>query len=333
MKTWRWSKRWVGALIAVLAIGALSFPFGTEDVGAHQSVSSNGEIDNPNAPPRAGILAKALWKPQGLSDAGSAGTGVPLTKAAASEGPEISEATLAKLPTIESLLGLERETVCGTDERTQVTNVTAFPWRANCQLVITLQNGSQGIGTGWMVGRGTVITAGHCVHTGGTSGQWIKSVVVIPGRNGSYRPYGSIAGASFRSVTGWTRDASPNYDYGAIILPSHMKIGDRTGYYGYTAYGDSTLTNLLVNTAGYPGDKPTGTQWYTYGNLASFTGLRLFYNFDTFGGQSGSVVYYLHSSGQRYAVGIHAYGGCPNGATRITTGVFNNIKAWKALSQ
>jgi glutamyl endopeptidase len=337
MKTWNRAKMWAGGLMAVVGIAALStIQFSGADAAAPAPVTSKGDADVPGAKPRvAGIAEKALWKPEPFVAPGFAGTGATVATSEAAGAELISEEALAKLPTIEKLLGMEEpETVCGSDTRTQVGAVTTFPWRAHCHLVITLQNGQTGTGTGWMSGRGTVMTAGHCVHTGGTSGQWVKSIIVIPGRNGVNRPYGSIAGAGFRSVTGWTRDASPEYDYGCILLPSNNKIGDRTGYYGFAAFSDSLLNNLLVNTAGYPGDKPSGTQWRTNGNLSSVAVRRLFYNMDTFGGQSGSVVYrYRSEYNERIAVGIHCYGGCPNGATRITTGVFNNMVAWRNLTK
>jgi len=51
---------------------------------------------------------------------------------------------------------------------------------------------------------------------------------------------------------------------------------------------------------------------------------------DTFGGQSGSPTWRFVNE-QRHAVGIHAYGGCPNSSTRIVPPVFNNMLAWRQL--
>lgn len=231
------------------------------------------------------------------------------------------------LPSIDSLFPAP-ESVCGSDSRTRINPTTGLPWRWNCKLVMTAQNGSKFVGTGWMCGPRLVMTAGHCVHDGGSSGKWMKTIEVIPAMNGSTRPYGTYVSSNLRSVTGWTVSGNHEYDYGAIILSSNA--GSRTGYYGYASLSDSSLNGLLVNTAGYPADKPSGTQWYMSGNLSSISTRKLYYNIDTAGGQSGSAVYRLQS-GARHAVGIHAYGGCPNGATRITSGVFTNISNWKAL--
>lgn len=58
--------------------------------------------------------------------------------------------------------------------------------------------------------------------------------------------------------------------------------------------------------------------------------LKVYYDIDTAGGQSGSAVYRIIDGG-RYAVAIHAYGGSvTNSGTRITTPVYNNMLAWKS---
>ncbi|NEZ57522.1 trypsin-like serine peptidase [Adonisia turfae] len=250
--------------------------------------------------------------------------------AAEATGEEITPyEELINLPSIESFVFDQPESICGTDTRSQITSTTRVPWRWNCKLVIHAPNGGKYHGTGFLIGPCTVMTAGHCVH-GGKGGQWMRKIEVIPGMDGAKRPYGTYVSSNLRSVTGWTRDGKPTHDYGAIILGSNHKVGCRVGYFGFANYSDSTLKNMLVNTAGYPADKPFGTQWYTYGKIEKVESRRLHYMFDTYGGQSGSSVWRL-TSGQRYAVGIHAYGGCPNKATRIAKPVFDNMKAWRAL--
>jgi V8-like Glu-specific endopeptidase len=236
---------------------------------------------------------------------------------------------LVNLPSIESLVFDLPETVCGKDQRVQITATTDIPWRWNCKLVIHAPNGSKYQGTGFLIGSCTVMTAGHCVH-GGKGGQWMSKIEVIPGMNGANRPYGTYISSDLRSVNGWTKDGKVTHDYGAIILGSNQKVGCRIGYFGFAAYSDSTLKDMLVNTAGYPADKPFGTQWFMSDKITKVEPRRLHYMIDTYGGQSGSSVWRL-TNGQRYAVGIHAYGGCPNKATRIVKSVFDNMMAWRNL--
>ena len=224
------------------------------------------------------------------------------------------------------------ETVHGPDDRVQVTNTSAYPWRAHASLLITAADNSTWIGTGWFIGPHTLMTAGHVVHikNSGVPGRdgWVKKIQVMPGRNGGSLPYGSVTSTTFRSVTGWTTNGDENHDYGAIILPT--QLGNTVGSFGFGVYSDADLTASTGNISGYPGDKPAGTQWYDSRKIASVNSRKVYYDIDTAGGQSGSAVYRV-INGNRFAVAIHAYGGAStNSGTRIITAVYNNMVAWKA---
>jgi V8-like Glu-specific endopeptidase len=214
------------------------------------------------------------------------------------------------------------------DDRTQIAATEAYPWRCICALMITAADGSRWIGTGWLAGPRTVITASHCVYLH-RHGGWVRQVEVIPGQNGSQRPYGSAVATSFRSVKGWARKQKHGYDYGAIILPADRAFGNLLGYFGYTNPSDLDLQGIKVNLAGYPSDRPHATQWYQARRLDYITPRTLEYAVDTAGGQSGAPVWCL-KNGQRLVVGIHAHGDVfGNAATRLCAPVFSNISAWK----
>ncbi|GAA2295093.1 hypothetical protein GCM10010234_41120 [Streptomyces hawaiiensis] len=224
------------------------------------------------------------------------------------------------------------ETVHGPDDRVQVTNTTIYPWRAHASLLITAADNSRWIGTGWFIGPHTLATAGHVVHikNSGVAGRdgWVKSMQVMPGRNGTALPYGSVTSTSFRSVTGWTDSGDENYDYGAIIIPT--ELGSTTGWFGFGAWPDADLLKVVGNISGYPGDKPPGTQWYDGRAVSSVNPLKVYYDIDTAGGQSGSAVYRMFNGG-RYGIAVHAYGGATtNSGTRITRPVYDNLLAWTA---
>lgn len=226
----------------------------------------------------------------------------------------------------------EAETVHLPDDRVQITNTGVYPWRVHASLLITARDSSRWIGTGWFIGPHTLATAGHVVYikNSGVPGRdgWVQSIQVMPGRNGTTLPYGTVTSTAFRSVTGWTSSGDPNYDYGAIILPNNL--GSQTGWFGFGAYSDATLVASTVNISGYPGDKPTGTQWYHFNKVASVGPRKVYYDIDTYGGQSGSAVYRI-VDGARYGTAVHAYGGAnTNSGTRITKPVFDNFVAWKA---
>lgn len=238
---------------------------------------------------------------------------------------------IRNLPSIESRLGGDdennNETIFGRDERTRITGTTAVPWRWECQLIITMPDGKQYIGTGWLAGPRLVMTAGHCVHDGGSGKQWASKIEVIPAMNGSRRPYGTYVSRSFISVNGWTRNRNFDYDYGCILLPSN--VGNSLGYMGFANYNDSTLRSITLNTAGYPGDKPFGTQWFTTGRVNNLSSRQIYTFMDIKGGQSGSPVWRL-TNGQRYAVAIvSAENSQTNFLLRINSEVFANIRNWK----
>ncbi|GAB4210020.1 MAG: extracellular metalloprotease Mpr [Roseiflexaceae bacterium] len=213
------------------------------------------------------------------------------------------------------------ESVIGPDGRYQITNTTAYPYRAIVHITSSI-----GGCTGWMISAQTVATAGHCIHS---NAGWASNVVVYPGRSGSSTPYGSCSATQLFSVTGWTQNKDRNYDYGAIRL--NCTVGNTVGWFGFR-WTSSSLTGQPSYTAGYPGDKPYATQWRSDDSVRITQTRRLYYANDTFGGQSGSAVWNNEASCSTCAIAIHAYGVDStgyNGGTRITQDVFNNLSAWR----
>jgi glutamyl endopeptidase len=224
------------------------------------------------------------------------------------------------------------ESIIGTDDRTKVTAVDQYPWRCICSLLITAQNGTQYLGTGWLVAPRLVLTAGHCVYMADEGG-WAAQIEVTPGRNGADRANGSATSRDLRSVTGWTQDNNSDCDYGAILLPADKRFGDTLGWFGYAVRDDDYLGQVTLNLSGYPGDGgPTHedfTQWYMSRAVKDVMARQITYEIDTYGGQSGSPVWEMTADGSRYGVGIHTFGtSVSNGATRIVREVFDNIVLW-----
>jgi glutamyl endopeptidase len=224
------------------------------------------------------------------------------------------------------------ESVIGADGRVQITPTTSYPSRAIAYLLVTWKNNAQGSCTGWFIGPRTVITAGHCVWNtaSGSAHGWAKSIVVYPGRNGASLPYGSTTAHQLFSVTGWTSSASTNYDYGAIETNSAK--GNTVGWFGFSWQSSNSFPGTYT-VRGYPGDKPTATMWTMSGAITHVNTYRLWYNMDTYGGQSGSPLYKPGCT-TYCGVGIHTYGTSVspyfgNSATRIRQAVYNNFVSWK----
>jgi len=220
------------------------------------------------------------------------------------------------------------ERIHGRDDRVRVYGTRTFPWRTICKLEITAANGRRFGCTGSMIGPRTVLTNGHCVFLHDNGG-WARSIRVIPGKNGSSEPFGSATSRHFHSVRGWTRNRSSNYDYAAIILPSNNKLGRRTGWMGLANLSFFSLLGLRINSSGYPGDKPYGTQWWNSNNILAVTARRVYYRIDTYFGQSGSPNWRF-KNGKRHIVAVHNTGGSVmNGGVRLSKPVFNNLVKWK----
>jgi glutamyl endopeptidase len=235
--------------------------------------------------------------------------------------------------------------VIAPDGRVRVTTSTLYPFRAIAQIVRVDNTGTWGC-TGWMINANTVMTAGHCVHTGGPNGRWYSnaSITVYPGRyinssNVAVNPYGSCKPRQLFSVLGWTNSSNHEYDYGAIKL--NCTVGNSTGWFGYT-WTSAEMNNRYAMVTGYPCDKPFGSGWHMGGNTGTTSNPRkTYYTIDTFGCQSGSPVWEDRTTASGgagpFGIAIHAYGtglsgsGGQNSGTRITSEVFNNMNAWRAV--
>ena len=228
------------------------------------------------------------------------------------------------------------ESIIGpTDDRVRILDTDLAPWRMVCALRMRGATGSGAMGTGWFVGPKTIVTAGHCVFSNYFFGGWASTVEVSPGRNGAEFPFGTVASAKFTSVDRWVTNEDPDFDIGCIHLSE--PLGEGVGWFAVGALSPAELEGYLVNVSGYPGDRGMGTEQYHHKNrVLRVTERRVFYDVDTFGGQSGAPVW-IHEADNSppIAIGIHAYGvgGAPGGleansAPRIIPEVLDQIRTW-----
>lgn len=221
------------------------------------------------------------------------------------------------------------ESIIGADQRVQIVGTTSYPARA---IGLISRNGSQWC-TGWLISKDTILTAGHCVNSGGngtTNGTWYSGLRFSAGRNGPNAPYGYCGVRNTTSFVGWVRDGSEEHD--AAVVKLNCSIGNTVGWFGQW-WQTASLNGLFTRVQGYPGDKPQ-TQWLSTGSVTASTTFQIFYQNDTVGGESGSPIW-QNRSGQSFCngvcgFGIHAYGlhgSAPhsnnNHGTRHTQNKFN----------
>jgi glutamyl endopeptidase len=227
------------------------------------------------------------------------------------------------------------ESIIDGDDRVRVLDTELAPWRMICALRMFGVSGSGAMGTGWFVGPKTILTAGHCVFSNYFFGGWASKIEVSPGRNGAEFPFGTVESRRFTSTDRWVNSEEPDFDIGCIHLDKPLDVG--VGWFAVGALSPAELQDYLVNVSGYPADRGNGTEQYHHKNrVLRVTDRRVFYDVDTYGGQSGAPVW-IHEKDDSppIAIGIHAYGvddsagGLKaNSAPRIIPEVLDQIRKW-----
>src|SRR6185295_50126 len=232
--------------------GTMSDPEASFD--AHAAVSNVAATATLRQPAFNGPQAETAEQPPAEGVAAEAAPD-PMGGAASLDAGEAPEAALFDIGAASFGQGLVfAEAVIGSDDRVQQTQTNRYLWRAIASLRITARDGSQWLGTGWFISPRTLVTAGHVVFIKGSSDPnrdgWVTSIDVVPGRNASVKPFGTVKAQTFWSVRGWTERGDQNQDYGAIILDT--PLGVSTGWFGYGVYEDSRLDGTQAHVAGYP---------------------------------------------------------------------------------
>ncbi|MET3657800.1 trypsin-like serine peptidase [Sporosarcina psychrophila] len=219
------------------------------------------------------------------------------------------------------------------DRRVRNTNTTIHPYNTIAYLTMRYADGSFNRGTGFIIDRDTVLTAGHIVYDENKG--WVTSITVRPGANGAGNfPYGAFESTKFYAPIGWTRDRDVDYDYGVINI--NGTFPSSIGTFGYGVATSSNFSGKFARMTGYPADpyydydKPLYTQWYHSGTIdfPLIFPRRVLYDADASGGQSGSPIYI---PSENIARAIHSgWQGSVNRGTRITQEVYNNIRDWSA---
>jgi V8-like Glu-specific endopeptidase len=310
---------------------------------------------------RGGLKSPFLWEDSESSDDNGLGSEeefnfVPLADFRESEPDENtrgrgdSEMRPTLQPELQRCLGeaagpATRGRIDG-ENRKQIANPRQYPFSAVCCLEMRRGSSSQfSIGTGVLVGRNLVLTAGHNLIHNPVVGQPDR-VNVYPGRTGPNGKWPGVQAVAMPSQF-WISDPwrtqkdkalARALDWGFIILNEPLYAS--AGSLGLIPWEKSRLLETSgFMVAGYPSSKVSDspnrsnpfTLWYDVGKVSNVGDRTLLYGMDTSEGQSGAPLIAWDSSktstGNMICVGIHNYdAGGFNQATRVTPALISQIE-------
>lgn len=194
-------------------------------------------------------------------------------------------------PDAEALLEAYRrqaqpETIFYPDDRIELFNTTDAPWRSIAHLVTIDYSGYIWDCSGTFVNYNVVLTAAHCLDDA-------AATLVIPGENRFAEPFGMASAYRYSVPVGWATHQDWRYDVALVHLDGAPFGSWLAPYLVPTSYPDSFFANdadFELASAGYPGDKPYGSMWFTGGFQATVDQHFIYSRMDAYPGQSGSAI-------------------------------------------
>jgi V8-like Glu-specific endopeptidase len=181
-----------------------------------------------------------------------------------------------------------------------VTDTLQAPFRFICKLILHRKEGVFG-GTGFLISKRHVLTAGHCILPGNSREQ-TESIEVIPGLIGNTMPFGSQMSSELQVASKWRKRKRP-FDYGLIQLPDETLFNRVKGHF----FLRPPKKKATVSGGGYADlppfgeENPLGRQIQTQGKVLKVRRNIMTFNNPLKVGYSGGPLYQSQEiNGERY---------------------------------
>jgi glutamyl endopeptidase len=203
----------------------------------------------------------------------------------------------------------------------------ASPWTWISRLAVIYEDWSEAVYTGWLASARVVVTSGRCLFdsTRGVA----REVTVEAALDGSSARRRWVKSSEFRMVKGWVRDANPECDYSAVLLPE-PGLPD-IGHFGLAWLPSSRPKGEWLNLAGYPPYRSEATQWYEALQVEDASERFLHRAGGFHEAAAGSPLWlYMVRKGraQRYVCGLVGSNADSGDALRLHRDIYSNLLDW-----